>query len=213
MSTNIYLIRHGESEGNKRRAFLGHTNLDLTETGHNQAQNTANFLKDIDADVIYSSDLKRAYSTALHTAEMKKLDIIKNENLREIYAGEWEDGLFTELEENFKESYGVWLKNIGRARCDGGESVEELQIRVVNEITRIAQENDGKTVLIFTHATPIRVFKAFCDGCSLDDIKDIRWATNASVTKARYEDGRFEILEYGIDYFQGNDKTVLPANV
>lgn len=213
MSTNIYLIRHGESEGNKRRAFLGHTNLDLTETGHNQAQNTANFLKDIDADVIYSSDLKRAYSTALHTAEMKKLDIIKNENLREIYAGEWENGLFAELEENFKESYGVWLKNIGRARCDGGESVEELQIRVVKEITRIAQENDGKTVLIFTHATPIRVFKAFCDGCSLDDIKDIRWATNASVTKARYEDGRFEILEYGIDYFQGNDKTILPGNV
>ncbi len=213
MSTNIYLIRHGESEGNKRRAFLGHTDLDLTDTGHNQAQNTAEFLKDIDADVIYSSDLRRAYSTALHTAEMKKLDIIKSKNLREIYAGDWENGLFSDLEESFKESYAVWLNNIGRAKCDGGESVEELQIRVVDEITHIAKENDGKTILIFTHATPIRVFKAFCDGCSLDEIKDIRWATNASVTKARYADGRFEILEYGIDYFQGNDKTVLPANV
>ena len=213
MSTNIYLIRHGESEGNKRRAFLGHTDLDLTETGHNQAQNTAEFLKGIDADVIYSSDLKRAYSTALHTAEMKNLDIIKSEKLREIYAGDWENGLFCDLEKNFKESYAVWLTNIGRAKCDGGESVAELQTRVVNEITCIAKENDGKTILIFTHATPIRVFKAFCAGCTLDEIKDIPWATNASVTKARFEDGRFEILEYGIDYFQGNDKTILPANV
>lgn len=213
MSTNIYLIRHGESEGNKRRAFLGHTDLDLTEKGHSQAQNAAEFLNDIDADVIYSSDLKRAYSTALHTAEMKKLDITKSKNLREIYAGEWENGLFADLERDFKESYSVWLTNIGRAKCNGGESVEELQIRVVDEITRIAKENDGKTVLIFTHATPIRVFKAFCDGCSLDEIKDIRWATNASVTKTKYENGKFEILEYGIDYFQGNDKTVVPANV
>ena len=213
MSTQIYLIRHGESEGNKRRAFLGHTDLDLTETGHSQAQNTAEFLKDIDADVIYSSDLKRAYSTALHTAKMKKLDIVKSKNLREIYAGEWENGLFCDLEKNFKESYKVWLGNIGRTKCDGGESVEELQLRIVDEITRIAEENEGNTVLIFTHATPIRVFKGFCDGCSLDEIKDIPWATNASVTHARYDGGRFEILEYGIDYFQGKDKTVLPGNV
>ncbi len=213
MSTNIYLIRHGESEGNKVRAFLGHTDLDLTEKGHCQAQNVAEFLKDIDADVIYSSDLKRAYSTALHTAEMKKMDIIKSKNLREIYAGDWENGLFSDLEKNFKESYAVWLTNIGRAKCDGGESVEELQIRVVDEITRIAKGNDGKTVLIFTHATPIRVFRAYCDGCSPDEIKDIPWVTNASVTKARYEDGKLKLSEYGIDYFQGNDKTDVPANV
>ncbi len=213
MSTNIYLIRHGESEGNKRRAFLGHTDLDLTETGHIQAQNTAEFLKDVCADVIYSSDLKRAYSTALHTAEMKNLDIIKSKNLREIYAGDWENGLFCDLEKNFNESYSVWLTNIGKAKCDGGESVAELQLRIVDEISRIAAENDGKTVLIFTHATPIRVFKAFCDGRALDEIKDIPWATNASVTHAKYNDGRFKILEYGIDHFQGNDKTVLPSNV
>ncbi len=211
--TDIYLIRHGESEGNKKKAFLGHTDLCLTEKGHSQAQNTAEFLKDIDADVIYSSDLRRAYSTARHTAEMKSLDIVKSKNLREIYAGEWENGLFCDLQVNFKESYSVWLTNIGRAKCDAGESVAQLQTRIVDEITRIATENDGKTVLIFTHATPIRVFKAFCDNCSLDEIKDIPWATNASVTKARYEDGRFEILEYGIDYFQGNDKTLLPSNV
>ncbi len=213
MNTHIYLIRHGESEGNKRKAFLGHTDLDLTETGRNQAQNTAEFLKDIHADVIYSSDLKRAYSTALHTAEMKCLDIIKSKNLREIYAGEWENGLFSDLEKNFKESYAVWLNNIGRAKCDGGESVEELQLRIVDEITRIAEKHIGKTVLIFTHATPIRVFKAFCDGYTIDEIKDIPWATNASVTHVMYSDGRFEIQEYGTDYFQGNDITILPPNV
>ena len=36
--TTIYLIRHGESQGNAVRKFLGHTNLDLTQKGHMQAQ-------------------------------------------------------------------------------------------------------------------------------------------------------------------------------
>ena len=74
MKTTIYLIRHGESQGNAVRAFLGHTNLDLTKKGHDQAECTAKYLKNIHADVIYSSDLLRAYSTAEHTAKIKGMD-------------------------------------------------------------------------------------------------------------------------------------------
>ncbi len=212
-TTQIYMIRHGQSEGNKIRAFLGHTDLDLTELGHLQAENTARFLKDIQVDVIYSSDLIRAYNTALHTTELKGMEIIRNKNLREIYAGKWENGLFAELEEIYKESYGVWLTNIGRARCDEGESTEELQKRIVSEITKIAEENEGKTVFIFTHATPIRTFKAFCDGKTLDEMKDVPWATNASVSHFEYFEGKFKVVDYGIDFFQGNELTTLPANV
>lgn len=213
MKTQIYLIRHGESEGNKARAFLGHTDLDITETGHIQAENTARFLKDIKADVIYSSDLIRAYNTALHTAEMKGMEIIKNSNLREIYAGQWETLKFTELEDRFKNEYGVWKENIGEASCPGGESTAQLQKRIVTEVTKIARDNQGKTVFIFTHATPLRVFKAYCDGKGLDGIKDVPWSTNASVTHVEYENGKFNVIQYGIDYFQDKDITKLPANV
>ncbi len=213
MTTQIYIIRHGESEGNRLRKFLGHSDLDITDLGHIQAENTAEFLYDIPVDVIYSSDLLRAYNTALHTAEKKGMDVIKSVKLREIFAGEWENRFFSDIEENCKESFGRWQSNIGRSRCDGGESTEELQNRVTAEIKRIARENEGKTVFVFTHATVLRVFKAFADGKTLDEIKDVPWATNASVSHFEYSDGKFTCIEYSIDSFQGENKTKVPANV
>ena len=213
MKTIIYLIRHGESQGNAIRAFLGHTDLDLSEKGHMQAQKTALYLKDIHADVIYASDLSRAYSTALHTADLKNMQIIKNKNLREIYAGEWEGKLFDNLEKEYPQTYYIWRNDIGNARPDGGEAVLDLQKRIAHEITKIAKDNMGKTVFIFTHATPIRTFKAFCDKKSIDEMKAIPWASNASVTRAEYSDGSFVITDYSIDGFLSDMKTVFPSNV
>ena len=63
--TLIYIIRHGESLGNKNRKFLGHTDLDLTDLGYAQALKTAECLASVPFDRIYSSDLIRAYNTAL----------------------------------------------------------------------------------------------------------------------------------------------------
>lgn len=212
-TTHIYLIRHGESEGNRVHAFLGHTDLDITEKGHAQAEKTAEYLKNIHADAIYSSDLKRAYNTALHTAEKKGMDIIKNKNLREIFAGAWENRLFDEISIDYEEEYRVWKENIGQARCTGGESVAELQIRFVDELKKIAKENEGKTVFVFTHATPIRVTKAAFDGISLDEIQNIPWASNASVTHVECDNGVFRVVDYSIDSFMEDLLTVLPKNV
>ena len=211
--THIYFIRHGESEGNKRNSFLGHTDLDITEKGHVQAEKTAEFLQDIHADVIYSSDLKRAYNTGLHTAKKKGMEIIKNENLREIFAGEWENRLFEDLIVEYEEDFRIWRENIGWARCTGGESVEELQERFVSEVKKIAKENEGKTIFIFTHATPLRVLKAALDGLTLDEIQSVPWASNASVTHVVCEGDGFRIVDYSIDHFMGDVATFLPKNV
>ncbi len=211
--TTLYLIRHGESQGNARRAFLGHTDLDITELGHSQAEQTAKYLKDIHTDKIYSSDLIRAYNTALHTAKIKSMSIIKDSNLREINAGDWENVTFDELMERYHDSFVLWRTNVGRSAPDNGESVLDLQIRIIAELKKLAEENKGKTIFIFTHATPIRTFKAYCDKCTPDEIKDIPWASNASVTKAEYEDGEFNLISYGEDSFMGDMVTALPSNV
>lgn len=213
MKTILYFVRHGESQGNAARLFLGHTNLDLTQKGHQQAECTAEYLNDINADVIYSSDLLRAYNTAKHAAEKRGMTIVTNKNLREIYAGKWENRLFSDIEVEYAQSYHIWRNDVGNARPDDGESVAELQKRIVDEVTKIAIENIGRTVFIFTHATPIRTFKAFCDGKSCDEIKDIPWASNASVSVAQYENGCFKMTEYGTDYFLDMVKTTLPPNV
>ena len=212
-TTEIYLIRHGQSEGNLRNMFLGHTDLDLTELGHMQAEKTAQYLKNIHADVIYSSDLLRAYHTACHTAEIKGMEVIKDRGLREIYAGKWEGMTFADIIETYKEDFGLWLSNIGRSRCTEGESVAELQQRFVSALERIVKENEGKTVFVFAHATPIRVTNAKWKNRSLDGIKDDPWPTNASVTHARCVNGVYSVVDYSIDHFLKDISTSFPGNV
>ena len=77
--THVYFIRHGQSEGNLKHLFLGHTDLDLTDLGRKQAERVGDFFKDIHVDAIYSSDLLRAYHTACPVAKAKGLEIIKSE--------------------------------------------------------------------------------------------------------------------------------------
>lgn len=215
MSTTVYLIRHGESEANLHDVFLGHYNMDLTQIGRKQASMTADYLKSqvSQTDVIYSSDLVRAYHTAKYTAELFDMPIIKDKNLREIDAGYWDTVKFDDLANKFADSYDTWCNNIGFARCDGGESVEELQKRIVSAVTRIARRHKDGVVFLFTHATPIRVFAAHCLMKSLEEVKDVPWVANASITKVIFDNEAFELEEYGYDSFMGHLSTRLPSNV
>lgn len=213
MSCRLIFIRHGQSLGNKVGKFLGHTDLDLSHAGYRQAELVGNFLKDISIDNIYSSDLLRAYNTSLPLSKLKDLKVEKRKELREIFAGDWENKEFTFLLENFSEAYSVWINNIGAACPDNGESVALLQKRIVEEVERIAKENDGKTVAVFTHATPIRTLFAYIREMSIEEIKDIPWATNASLSEAVYENGKFTEICYSDDSFLAELITRFPKNV
>lgn len=211
--TQIILIRHGESMGNMVNSFLGHTDLDLSPKGYEQAELLRKHFENIDIDLIYSSDLKRAYNTVKPISDIKNIPIITSKNLREIYAGEWENKQFDDLETIYQNEYDIWKNNIGLAKCTGGESVAELQKRVFEEIRKIAKENDGKTICIGTHATPIRCFAAKCDDVPLEELKNYPWAFNASLSVFEFSNNKFIQREYNyIEHLEGNI-TSLPKNV
>ena len=213
MSTHLYLVRHGQSEGNLSHSFLGHTDLPLTDHGHRQAELASHYLVTLSPSRIYSSDLLRAYQTAEPTAKKLSLPIQADEALREIFAGDWEGLSFENLMNDFSEDYTVWRTDIGNACPTNGESVRELSVRIEQELTRIAKENENQIVMVFLHATPIRVFSALCSGLGLAGMKDLPWASNASVSHFLYEDGRFSLIDYGYDDYLGDTSTKLPRNV
>ena len=213
MATKIYFIRHGQSLGNLNHTFLGHTDLDLSPLGYEQAMRTAQFLKNIHIDKVYSSDLLRAYNTCGEYLKICGKSAVISRDLREIFAGDWEGNSFDLLQTEYNESYNIWITDIGNARPDNGESVKELNKRVLNTVTKIAQENDYKTVAVFTHATFIRSIFNHAYGNSVDDMKHTPWATNASVSCLIYDGGKFEVINYSEDEFLVNIKSSFPANV
>ncbi len=211
--TKLYLIRHGESEANRHRLFAGHSNFDLTELGRRQAQCAADWLDGVPVDRIAASDLLRAYNTAVPLSERRQIPIEPCQNLREISAGAWEGVPFTEIEEKYTADFAVWRTDIGRARCTDGETVRHLGERVLTAITKLAEEADGQTVVIATHATPIRTLLSLWQTGDVLAMKDIPWVPNASITAVRYENGVFtpEIIG-STDHLDGL-LTKLPTNV
>lgn len=200
-STRILLVRHGESLGNARRAFLGHTDKDLSERGYAQAYRTAEFLSFERIDVIYSSDLIRAYNTAVPHAKLHGLAVIPDGGLREIYAGEWEDRTVEEIIDIWGDEYLVgWRKNFGTYAIPGGESVLNLGKRIESAVLSIARANVGKTVLIACHAAAIRSFFGRISGIAPEELAGrLAFPTNASVSTVYFDGEKLIPGEYSHD--------------
>ncbi len=212
--TRFILIRHGESEANRQGIFAGFSNPDLQNRGVKQAMLTAKYIaKNYTVDKIYSSDLQRAYKTAMCLAKEVNLEVITNKNFREINGGKWEGMKFDDLMSLYPEEYSMWLNDIGNAGCAGGETVKQLCDRVMNELRRIARENDGKTVAIATHATPIRVMQCIIETGELGKMASTPWVTNASVTVFEYNENEWKVIETSRDEHLSELKTELPSNV
>ena len=212
--TTVILIRHGESEANREDIFAGHLNVDLMPKGVEQAQKTAQYIvENYTVDKIYASDLKRAYKTGKTLADKLGMEIIVDKRFREIDAGEWDGIKFNELGDKYAEEFRIWRDDIANAKCTGGESVEDLRKRVFGAATEVAENNDGKTVVIATHATPIRVMQTYVQMGSLEKMNDIPWVSNASVSVFEYDNGKWTCKAVSMDKHLGDLVTALPSNV
>ena len=201
-NTRLLLVRHGESFGNMQRRFLGHTDMGLSERGRVQAERTADFLRGVHLDAIYSSDLSRAYETALPIAAAHNMGIIKDRELRELYVGSWEGFLVVELEEWFGNYFNEeWKHQFGTFRgAPGGESVQALRDRICSALLRIAKENEGKTVAVVFHAAALRAGFAHIAGIAPERVcQDLPFPNNASISVVYYDGERLVAGEYSHD--------------
>lgn len=80
-------------------------------------------------------------------------------------------------------------------------------------LTKIAEDNDGKTVAIATHATPIRVAQSIIQCGALNEMENIPWVSNASVTVLEYNNNIWKVVTVSEDEHLAELKTLLPANV
>lgn len=232
MSTKIIMVRHGFSVSNRLKFFTGQTDIELTDTGVEQARLCGEYFKvwqpcsacgeirteriwDMgigNISAVYSSPLSRALQTAAPIAAVLGLDVVPSDNLKEINGGVWEMMPFTEIDEKYPEEYGIWKTDIGRSACVGGESVAELCERVIREVTLIACRHEGEAVVIVTHATPIRAVCTAASGRDFAEMNEVPWVSNASISIFEF-DGSFRSVRTNITSHLGNLKTDLPKGV
>lgn len=213
-ATRILLVRHGESEGNVLNVFTGHRAYPLTPMGHRQAAITAQYIKEhYTVDAVYSSDLPRAFQTAEHIALQYDLPIVTDPALRELYGGQWENKCFSELPEQYPGDFSVWTNDTIHACCTGGESILELTDRVVTGIKKIAGKHPGQTLVMVTHATPIRTALWKISQSPDAAFQTTNFGCNCAVSELVFENGMLSVVSANYtDHLQGC-KTQLPSNI
>ena len=201
MNTKIYFIRHGQSLGNVQFKFLGHTDLDLTELGYLQAKATADYLSDVSFDAIYSSNLLRAFNTAKANADLRGMEVIPRVGLQEIFCGDWEDMISSDIEEKYGSLYTYdWPYRYGTFTFPNGESTIAAGKRFYAEVLSIVKNHIGKTILVVAHGAVIRSFWSIISDIKPEEISEkIPFATNASVSVADFDGERFLPIEYSVD--------------
>jgi broad specificity phosphatase PhoE len=203
--TTLYLVRHGESIGNKKGIILGHTDLDLTELGYQQAQMTADALRNVEFSAAYSSDLMRASNTATRIAEVHNLDVILDEQLREFYIGDWEGVDRGLLREKYGELfYNAWNRDFGTFIFPNGECVQDGVKRIYSELQLIAERHEGETILATFHAATIRGFWGLISGIPKEKWgTDTDFPSNASYSIVEYDGEKFVPISYSNDEHMG----------
>ncbi len=213
MSTRLIFIRHGYSESNKDKLFTGQADIPLTDLGKIQAKCAAEFLKSTHIDKIYSSTLCRAYDTAKALADLRGMEIEKVKELCEIDGGDWTEMPFENIGSTHPEEYFLWQNDMYNCTCPNGEKVSDFFSRVTNAVEKIAKENEGKTVCIATHATPIRTICCLALGIAPKNLKSVPWSPNASINIIDYTEGKFEFVERDIVEHLKGFETNLPSTI
>ena len=108
---NWIIIRHAESNWNKKGIFQGQKNPKLSSNGLIQASKIHLGLKGLSLDYIYSSDLERAKKTAEILNNSLRLPIEITDNIREIGFGEWEGLKRNEVQTKYPYEYNQWIRN------------------------------------------------------------------------------------------------------
>ncbi len=199
ISTEILLLRHGESRGNIDKIMAGQIDIPLTEKGLLQAEAAADFLLTQNIDVIYSSDLSRAYQTAAVFSEKSGIPIFEVlKDLREISTGDFEGIAFSEIVEKYDVDFGLYFTSaFGVYSFPDGESTEAAGQRFYNCVLKIAKDNPGKRVLVATHAAVIRSFWGIINGIPRAVLGDrVPFSSNASVSRVVFDGEKFAPISY-----------------
>lgn len=160
MPKRVYLVRHGETEGNASGCFLGSTDLPLTSRGESQVRRLAELLParllGPGADTWFvASPMLRAQQTAQAIVGRFGLSVVTDPDLREMDFGAWEGLTAKEVEAQFPGALGEWESPSDDSTFPGGESLAELDRRVARVRDRILQQQ-AETVVVFAHGGTIR---------------------------------------------------------
>lgn len=203
----LYLIRHGETDYNKERKIQGSCDIPLNEYGRELARETAEGLKDIPFDVIFTSPLCRARETAEWIARGRQIPVYEDKRLQEICFGEYEGLCCGRRGYNVPDG-GVFFDTFffdteNYQAPPGGESFEDVISRTGAFLTELLQKREyqDKTVLLSTHGCALKAILANIYHTPVAEFWGEGVHKNCAVTHLSVKGTEFQMIEEGKIYY------------
>ena len=167
----IYLIRHAKPDlPHGGKLYYGSTDYPLSEEGVMMAKRLAEVLRGVEANMVFSSDLRRARETAEIALAGRTCEIRPVRGLREIHLGDWEGRSFDEVRSTWNEIYEKRGASFDSVGPPGGESFKDLQKRTVPVFDEILRDNPCGNIMLFAHGGVIWTLMCNYFGFKLNDI-------------------------------------------
>jgi alpha-ribazole phosphatase len=161
----MVLVRHAASKGSG--SFLGQNDPPLNASGRRQLKYLVAKLSRFRFQVAFASDLMRSQVTALAALEPLDVELETRPGLREMHFGRWQGLSWEQITKRYPRLATLWLKRFPSQPVPGAERFVHFKKRVKTELHRIVAANQGRCVLVVTHAGVIRI--ALADALGITD--------------------------------------------
>ena len=153
--TRVLAIRHGETAWNVDTRIQGKLDIGLNEKGRDQAQRLGAALAKSQAQqpitAIYSSDLWRAYDTALAISKAIHVPVVSDEGLRERGFGVFEGKTFDEIAQLWPDQSQRWRARDPDFAPEGGESLTQFRDRILSASQALTARHPGEQIALVAH--------------------------------------------------------------
>ena len=168
MSTNILLVRHGETAWNRDKIFRGIHDIPLNDNGREQAKLAAKTLISCKIDFAYTSLLSRAAETAKIVLEPHNIEAFIHEELLDFDYGNWTGQKDVDVAKKWPDEHAAWGSRPDSLRIPGGDTLKEVFDRAFGCMEEIAEKHDNQTVALFAHRVVNKLIVIGALGLGLD---------------------------------------------
>jgi phosphoserine phosphatase len=172
--TRLILIRHGETEWNVIGRYQGQADPPLNDQGVTQSYQLAEQLTDTGLDILYTSPLLRAAQTAQILVDQLTIPLYVEPRLMEIHQGDWQTRLRSEIDQLYPDLFRRWEREPWEVNPPNGESLRQVQERVIAAVEEITGQYPHQCVGIVTHRIPIALIKVHYQGLDRDIVRSMQ---------------------------------------
>lgn len=208
----IIFLRHGQAKNNTERILAGRTpGIPLTEVGIKQAKSIARYLKPLKIDIIYTSPIERALTTAEVIAKNNSIEYKIDNRLIEIDMGKFTGMPYNEIFATHGNVFLKFYEGETEIAHNGVETFTEVKKRVLDMVDYVIKQHTNENVLLVTHMDPIKAVLSTILDLKPQSLFELIIA-NGSLTVINEDQGKLSISAINVMDAKRFVKTENPQN-